>query len=278
VISIDYHREALYDQPLGFRAWALQERVLAPRVLSFGLGEIFWDCVQVPNASESLPNGVGRLLEQYSKLTEKGIPMTLDQQTLVNVWFTILEEYTDRELTYPEKDKLAALSGIATQMRTAMDDVYIAGHFWKTLPLSLNWHVNSPWHNKRRRRIPRRIIEQVAADNSERHNKTPSWSWASMDGPLFLRKHRGVCIADVDVEAHTMVLKKETNPTSQIVYVGLKIKTFCAEIEWVQGNPIILSDSWTHDNEVCFLCINSDDPIDEPMDGTRSWLAVLVEG
>ena len=275
MISGDYYCEALYDQPLGFRAWALQERVLAPRVLSFGLGELFWDCIQLSNAIESLPNGPGSLPRRLIVLTAKGTPMTSDRQTLEHVWFQILNEYTDRELTFPEKDNLAALSGIANQMGTAMHDVYIAGHFWNTLPNSLIWRVQSPWGDKRRRRKPRRIIGQGGADNIEMHNKTPSWSWASMDGPLFLHDKPSKCFADI--EAHRMVLMKETSPTSQNVSVSLTLKAFCAEVEWKRDNAIILSNTRTWDDEADSLHIDLDDPIDKPMDGIRSWLAVLVE-
>lgn len=55
VVYLCYYHEALYGQPLRFRAWTLQERLLAPRLVSFGHGELFWECVQVPNASKSLP-------------------------------------------------------------------------------------------------------------------------------------------------------------------------------------------------------------------------------
>jgi hypothetical protein len=43
VLSIDYFQEALYRQPVSRRAWVMQERLLATRVLSIAHGELFWD-------------------------------------------------------------------------------------------------------------------------------------------------------------------------------------------------------------------------------------------
>jgi hypothetical protein len=244
-------RMHLYHYPLGlpsritgFRAWALQERVLPPRVLSLGLAELFWDCIQVPNASESLPYGHMNLPTRFY-LTVKAIPNTSDNEILEDVWWHILEEYTDRELTYPKVDKLVALSGIATRMGIAMDDVYVAGHFWKTLPYSLNWQVQPPLaHEKRRKRMARRITQSANEDNGERQNKTPSWSWASMDGPLFILQfayltRRNKSLADAEAYALTPV--DETNPAGQIVSASLNIRAYCAEIEWTQGRPVLLS-------------------------------------
>jgi hypothetical protein len=276
VISWDYYREALYDQPLGFRAWALQERLLPPRVLSFGLGELFWDCTQVLNASESLPHGPANLSNLFN-LTVKAIPKTSDSGILEDVWWHILEEYTDRELTYPEADKLVALAGIATRMGTAMGDVYVAGHFWKTLPYSLNWQVQPPHLDmKRRNRIPRRIAERAKEDNGERQHNTPSWSWASVDGPLFIGRLGGYGSL-ADAEGYTLTPVDKTNPAGQIASADLKIRAYCAEIEWMQGEPVMLGESWIWSDDLYSLQVNIDDPKDRPADGTRYWLAALAE-
>ena len=162
----------------------------------------------------------------------KAIPNTSDNEILEDVWWRILEEYTDRELTYPKVDKLAALSGIATRMGIAMDDVYVAGHFWKTLPYRLNWQVQ-PAH---------------------RSNKSIA-----------------------DTEAYALTPVDETNLAGQIVSAVLKIRAYCTEIEWTQGRPVILSESWTWSDDVYFLMVNIDYPNDWPADGTRYWLATLAE-
>ncbi|KAL9116551.1 MAG: hypothetical protein Q9187_006923 [Circinaria calcarea] len=275
ILSWDYFREAIYDQPLGFRAWALQERLLSVRVLSFGLGELFWDCVQVPNACESFPYGLENLSDLF-RLSDKAIPNSSDGGKLRSVWWRILEEYVDRELTYPEADKLVALSGIASRMESAMDDVYIAGHFWRTLPYSLNWQVQPPLAaEKRREKIPRRINGPAKKNKDESQNKTPSWSWASMDGPLFVDTGRYNSLADA--EAYTLALVDERNLTGQIVSASLKIRAYYAEIEWTQGRPVILGQPRTWFDDIYFFQVNIDDPDDRLAEGTRCWLAALGE-
>ena len=279
VILWDYHREALYDQPLGHRAWALQEQLLATRVLSFGLGELFWDCIQVPNASESLPCGPPAAVADLFDLADKAIPKTSDSGILEGFWWGILEEYTDRELTYPKADKLVALSAIATRMGIAMDDVYVAGHFWKTLPYSLNWQVQPPHSTrKRREKIPRRIIDLAKEGNGEKQNKAPNWSWASMDGPLyFCRISKDYYASLADMEAYTSIPVDKTNPAGQIVSASLKFRAYCTKMKWIRGKPIILTESWKTVNHMYKFKVNLDDSNDRPADRTRCWLAALVE-
>jgi hypothetical protein len=42
--------------PLNSQAWVVQERSLAPRVVHFGLTEVYWECVTC-KSMESLPHG-----------------------------------------------------------------------------------------------------------------------------------------------------------------------------------------------------------------------------
>ncbi|KAJ9656948.1 hypothetical protein H2201_008351 [Coniosporium apollinis] len=118
------------------------------------------------------------------------------------LWQDIVSEYSNLSLTYPCRDRLAAIAGIAERMAAESQDVYVAGLWikaelinsgkvtllkeelepWATVfnrlqppmagrgvkgpPTSLLWRV-SPTTGKRRERF-----SEVA----------PSWSWASVDG------------------------------------------------------------------------------------------------
>lgn len=168
IIDHEYFHNGLHSQPLSFRAWALQERLLSPRTLSLGMGEVFWDCNKLQNASECLPLGPEHRLRVDSPLAK--LPRT-EGKALERSWLSIVEDYTARNLTYPEKDKLVALSAIAQRMATQMQDEYIVGHFWKTLPGSLNWRVKT----NRGRRLATKVIE----NHNGRTWNTPTWSWAS---------------------------------------------------------------------------------------------------
>jgi hypothetical protein len=47
------------------RGWVQQERLLAPRILYFGRGQLFWECRDY-NACESFPNGLSSLYMIFS--------------------------------------------------------------------------------------------------------------------------------------------------------------------------------------------------------------------
>jgi len=66
-----------------------------------------------------------------------GISNTAGYETLKNPWRQILSEYTSCNWTYPAADKLLALSAIASRIDELINDLYIAGHFWKELAYSL---------------------------------------------------------------------------------------------------------------------------------------------
>jgi hypothetical protein len=93
-------------------------------VISFGLGELFWECAQLPIASESLPYGLGVHSKQM-EIVPKSMLDTSDRSNLEHVWWNIVIDYTNRKLTFPDKDKLVALSAVATQMSRIMEEFAI---------------------------------------------------------------------------------------------------------------------------------------------------------
>ncbi|KAK1724071.1 heterokaryon incompatibility protein-domain-containing protein, partial [Colletotrichum acutatum] len=132
VFSSSYYEDALYRQPLGSRGWALRERLLSSRVLGFGCGELFWSCAECQHVYESFPGGLTFEDNFFQGLQLTSAPSTLDQKDptgLTAVWFRVAEEYTSRDLTFPESDKLLALSTVAFRLGQAMDDICIWGHF-----------------------------------------------------------------------------------------------------------------------------------------------------
>ena len=83
-------------------------------------------------------------------------------------WGNIVNKYTSAALTFPEKDKLVAVSGLAKRCGHQRD--YLAGLWRPMLPWELLWNV---------------------AYYDEKENKLeapPTWSWASSQSPV--RLHR----------------------------------------------------------------------------------------
>lgn len=50
-------REEIEEAPLNQRAWVVQERLLAPKILHFSSQQVYWEC-RTFRANETLPNGL----------------------------------------------------------------------------------------------------------------------------------------------------------------------------------------------------------------------------
>lgn len=293
IMSQDYFVHSLYEQPLGYRAWALQERVMATRVVSFGLGELFWDCAELATASESIPGGlqatqigtaqIGTAVGIFN-LAKKTIPdgrNGSNYNELAETWRSLLHEYTTRKLTYPKTDKLVALAAIAHEIGNAMDDVYIAGHFWKTLPSSLNWVLKEQTGSSFQRvgGRARRIFWSEKPDAQDISPRTPSWSWASMDGPIFFE--RAVIPSDgqlAEAVSYTLEMANEVNPTGPCISASISIRAYCTEIEWQSENePVMVArtDSWALDN--IWFDVDLDEPEIRREKGSKSLLIAIKD-
>lgn len=285
LVPQDYFLHALNDQPLSCRAWALQERIMATRVVSFGLGELFWDCAQLPNASESIPGGLQATEIEPSSLgifhlAKKTIADGSHKNELMETWWSLLDEYTKRRLTYPKTDKLVALSAIAHDMGKAMDDVYIAGHFWKTLPISLNW-VLRDWPKSRLDRYggrARRLFWSEKPDAQDDGPRTPSWSWASLDGPVFdYNRGRPDCQL-ADAVSYTLELANYANPTGRCNSASISIRAYCTELEWQSRNESVIvarTEAWARRN--IGIILDLDEPEVIRGEGTKSLLVALTD-
>ncbi|KAG6990927.1 hypothetical protein G7Y79_00060g092310 [Physcia stellaris] len=159
--------------PLIDRAWVVQERLLAPRVLHFANTQLYWECNEL-RACESYPNEMPQ--EQYTKVDYKtifpfseGVKQNISDlqeegQRKLNfgAWGVIVQGYSQAKLTQ-EGDKLIAISAIAREMKLLMQCKYLAGHWETDLVRQLGW---------------------PGYDISSRPTtyRAPSWSWASVDG------------------------------------------------------------------------------------------------
>lgn len=261
---------------------------MATRVVSFGLGELFWDCAELANASESIPGG---LQATQSKTHASGF--NLSKRTLcddrngskynqlVETWRSLLHEYTTRKLTYPETDKLVAVAAIAHEIGKAMDDVYIAGPFWKTLPLSLNWVLKEQkrlsFHGDGGR--ARRIFWSENPDAQDNGPHTPSWSWASMDGPRFFWRALNPYDEQLaEAVSYTLGLANEAKPEGPCVSASISIRAYCTEIEWQSENkPVMMAftDAWARDDNN--WQVDLDEPEIRREKGSKSLMIALME-
>lgn len=165
--------------PLNQRGWVLQERILSPRVLHFSVDQVFWECRQ-HDACETFPKVVPVCYRQsitripLTKLRDF-IPsqpveayMSIPRLSLMEAeyWSTVVQAYSRASLTR-QTDKLVALSGVAREVRYLLKSTYLAG-LWKChFPICLLWRAKAGCHRPK---------EYLA----------PSWSWASVEGPIDL--------------------------------------------------------------------------------------------
>ncbi|OWY55930.1 HET-like protein [Alternaria alternata] len=174
------------DQPLISRAWVVQELLLPPRILYFNSNQIFWQCYD-KHACEELPTHINvewMVWQQendfkfstydhhHRSLTGDRASPIIRKNEFMHNWHIILMRYTKCRLTFL-KDKLVAISGIAKLFREPLSDTYCAGLWIRRMPTELLW-TRGIWD------LPKPALPKAKLDSYQ----APSWSWASMDGPV----------------------------------------------------------------------------------------------
>lgn len=161
------------NMPLLTRAWVLQKRLLAKRVLHFGMNQIFFECLQ--NAvSEYLPhdllNRADTKLDQFGNRPKD----VFGTEESIEGWKKIVSGYSKCGLTKGE-DKLVALSGVAKRAYEKIERPYLAG-LWKSfIGDQLCWYTKM---NSSNDRLP---------DRPEVY-RAPTWSWASIDTTIYWKR------------------------------------------------------------------------------------------
>lgn len=190
--------------PLGRRAWALQERFLAPRTLHFGT-EMLWECRE-----EILCETFSETMSQlhcglYSVAVNKGelhANAAADLEQLRSLSDAIIEEYTSSALTRPS-DKLVALSGVARWTHDRMGFTYVCGLWKELLHHQLLWWVRKP---------KRRLTGYRA----------PSWSWAAVDGACSFDKSLWPLPSSIRI-VDFQVLNVDSDPYGQVLHGSIRL-------------------------------------------------------
>lgn len=246
-------RHGVNRAPLNTRAWVIQERVLAPRILHFGSEQVYWECNE-KNACETFPEGV-----PPSLIDETGTPriQTIEYagtpgarlrcfsqewfgllkpdpaMRYYDIWSNTIEAYSRCHLTHGT-DKLIAICGVAKQLQGLLHDEYLAG-IWKShLPYHLLWFKERPSPTRR------------AIDIQD--YRAPSWSWASIDGeitdyPISNMEGAKTLIDVLDVQSHTV----NADATSQCTGGLLRLRAFLKPAKWEK----------LEDDELYFLIFDS---------------------
>jgi hypothetical protein len=188
---------------LNRRGWCFQERVLAPRILHLGLSELAWECPETVTCECQSVTTLHDRESRFKALFADRIlrsaqagrsPQSSNRnQADVLLWMHFVEEFTQRQLTY-STDMLHALSGLAEFMDAAtVANEYLCGLWRDNLAEFLLWHVDVPDERVTANlplMAPRPFRLTHAGQQMSREAKrhapyyAPSWSWASVIGPI----------------------------------------------------------------------------------------------
>lgn len=179
-------KQQVADAPLNQRAWVVQERLLAPRVLHFGQQQLLFECCEF-DACEQYPHGLPPALANTAYAGFKGLDPNVDGARLrklsraavtsdmygLELWSKIITAYSAALLTYSQ-DKLIALAGIAKRMQSSVNADYIAGLWNIHLASQLTWTVKGD------------CPSQCDGSPAKRPEKwrAPPFSWMSVDGVI----------------------------------------------------------------------------------------------
>lgn len=183
-IDTSQWRREVAEAPLNTRAWVVQERFLSPRVLHFSANQVYWECQEL-DASEMYSVGMPETTEMRFKdlhptrlayVSVNEISPLMDPSLIAyDIWKKIVAIYTGTNIT-KDTDKLVAISGIATHMKTHIGsgtDEYLAGLWSGHFAAQLLWQAV---HVPPVQGILRKCRPSVYC--------APSWSWASVNANI----------------------------------------------------------------------------------------------
>ncbi|KUJ16762.1 HET-domain-containing protein [Mollisia scopiformis] len=198
------------NDPLSRRGWALQERLLSTRLLTYKADDITWEC-QTCRRREKVaeqvdyckaPNGSD---ERFWRLSKIRAITSLE-------WCDIVRDYSSRSITVAS-DKLPAVSGLARLCSKTTSDEYVAGLWKSDLLASLLWYTIT-WSGS-----------QFSASSVYR---APSWSWASLDAEVNMRPTRKPAANKVKLSDQTSkgdlteILECVAVPSGESEFGGIK--------------------------------------------------------
>jgi hypothetical protein len=214
----------LRRSPLRSRGWVVQESFLSRRILHFTDREVFWECDEKV-ASESFPERFPPNQEEDFAQLIKPIP---EKRPITHaIWAKMVEEYSRCKLTLV-RDRLVAISGLARLFEARLGDEYIFGLWKRNLESQLLWTSTNNF-NRRERITP---------------CPTPSWTWASQDGPCRLYRpshyrpitHTYITVQQVDIMGNASADLPEEYYTGHSGSSG-RLRIFCEFLFQITMSP-----------------------------------------
>lgn len=166
---------SVFLSPLAGRAWTVQEKFLAPRVLHFAAEEVLWECMELFTA-ESLPTLFNTIPESNIIIRKSALRHDLPEQdraqVLYDIWYQPVTAYSRGTLTFTSDHAIAiaGLAGIFCRLLGLSESDYLCGIWRPQLHCDLMW----------RRDGSRWTTQDIKAAG------LPSWSWLSICAPIWI--------------------------------------------------------------------------------------------
>ena len=170
-------------EPLSRRAWAVQERLLAPRTVHFTANSVYFEChsgtVSDIDAFNNykIRNGISNQVSNWAAdSTLVGSYGRINVELCLIRWQKVVKIYTEAQLTH-ESDKLIAIAGLAKFFQDLWPDptiTYLAGLWSFNLGYWLLWRITSSKRDRKTRKT----------------SCAPSWSWTSVKGSIEWPEYR----------------------------------------------------------------------------------------
>jgi hypothetical protein len=202
-VKLGAFEDAALSEPIQSRGWTMQEHLLSPRVLVFGSRQLRWVCESFQHTDGGRDHHNMTLPFPLVAVDDKTLfesPITTYYRfTTTWNWNAIVQEYSKRQLSPPKNgqphDKLIALGGLAERFSELLGykrDDYMAGLWRPKLMDQILW-VSSPNNLKPRPEY-----------------RAPSWSWASVDSPIYYDAWRFVDDYSLQPQIYDIKCEKES--------------------------------------------------------------------
>lgn len=163
-----------HPEPLLKRGWTLQERLLATRTISSGLGELEYICATATSCECGAGTGTNSWDEKHCmNISAHAVE---SQEQALHFWYAQVPLYSERALTYGH-DKLPAISGLARVLAPKVESMYLAGIWEEDLARGLSWLRESN--------------PECSDLRIEGSYRAPTWSWAALNGSFGYPTMRG---------------------------------------------------------------------------------------
>ena len=242
-ISTTTFSTCVTEAPLNTRGWVVQERALSRRILHFTEHGLFWECGSLKANARYAPDGLS---------SPKDFPSCRSKESLLSIarvrltrhvcpveWFHFVTQYSYANFTNTG-DRLFALSSVARAVKPFLGRTdYLAGLWRHDLIRGLGWYCYAPRFKSRTH------FEAIA----------PSWSWASVVGPIGfavngLRLWKYDLVEIVDVQVKPTLAQDEFG---SVLEGRLKIKgtleSHCLPVEDKDGQMVYWDEAQEMENK-----------------------------